>query len=121
MTTKLLLAGALIALLAVPAGAQQAPQGTPTRIRGTVEKLDGQALTVKPREGQQVTVTLAPNVTIGYLVTDHLPLRVRKRAVARNRQAPFECVGARSIVKMTPCTARRNFSGIVAQEGSKAD
>ena len=47
MTTKLLLAGALIALLILPAGAQQAPQGTPTRIRGTVEKLDGQALTVK--------------------------------------------------------------------------
>jgi hypothetical protein len=72
MTTKLLLAGALIALLAMPAGAQQAPQGTPTRIRGTVEKLDGQALTVKPREGQQVTVTLAPNVTIGYLVKKSL-------------------------------------------------
>jgi hypothetical protein len=72
MRTKLLLAGALIALLAAPAGAQQAPQGTPTRIRGTVEKLDGQALTVKPREGQQVTVTLAPNVTIGYLVKKSL-------------------------------------------------
>ena len=52
MTTKLLLAGALIALLILPAAAQQAPQGTPTRIRGTVEKLDGQALTVKSREGQ---------------------------------------------------------------------
>jgi hypothetical protein len=45
MTTKLLLAGALIALLILPAGAQQAPQGTPTRILGTVEKLDSQALT----------------------------------------------------------------------------
>src|SRR4029077_7533115 len=72
MTTKLLLAGALIALLILPAGAQQAPQGTPTRIRGTVEKLDGQALTVKSREGQPVTVTLAANVTIGYLVKKSL-------------------------------------------------
>jgi hypothetical protein len=72
MPMKLLLAGALIALLAVPAGAQQAPQGTPTRIRGTVEKLDGQTLTVKSREGQQVTVTLAPNVTIGYLIKKSL-------------------------------------------------
>jgi hypothetical protein len=72
MTIKLLLAGALIALFAVLAGAQQAPQGTPTRIRGTVENLDGQALTVKSREGQQVTVTLAPNVTIGYLVKKSL-------------------------------------------------
>jgi endonuclease YncB( thermonuclease family) len=59
MTTKLLLASALIALLVLPAGAQQAPQGTPTRIRGTVEKLDGQALTVKSREGQPVTIALA--------------------------------------------------------------
>jgi len=72
MTMKSLFAGALIVLLAVPAGAQQAPQGTPTRIRGTVEKLDGQALTIKSREGQQVTVTLAPNVIIGYLVKKSL-------------------------------------------------
>jgi hypothetical protein len=68
----MLAAAALIALLAIPAGAQQAPQGTPARIRGTVEKLDGRALTVKSREGQEVTVTLAPNVTIGYLVKKRL-------------------------------------------------
>jgi len=58
--------------LAFPAVAQQAPQGTPTRIRGTVEKLDGQTLTVKSREGQQVTITLAPNVTVGYLIKQSL-------------------------------------------------
>jgi hypothetical protein len=68
MTTKLLLAGALIALLILPAGAQQAPQGTPTRIRGTVETLDGQALTVKSPEGQTVTIALADNVAVAYLV-----------------------------------------------------
>ena len=68
MTTKLLLAGALIALLILPAGAQQAPQGTPTRIRGTVEKLDGQALSVKSREGQTVTIALADSVAVAYLV-----------------------------------------------------
>ena len=45
--------------LILPAGAQQAPQGTPTRIRGTVDKLDGQALTVKSREGEIVTIALA--------------------------------------------------------------
>ena len=72
MTTKSLFAGALIAMLACPAVAQQAPQGTPTRIRGTVEKLDGQTLTVKSREGQQVTITLAPNVTVGYLIKQSL-------------------------------------------------
>ena len=68
MTTKLLLAGALIALLVLPVGAQQAPQGTPTRIRGTVEKLDGQALTVESREGETVTIALADNVVVAYLV-----------------------------------------------------
>ena len=68
MTTKLLLFGALSALLILPAGAQQAPQGTPIRIRGTVEKLDGQALTVKSREGQTVTIALADNVALAYLV-----------------------------------------------------
>ena len=57
MTAKLL-AGALIALLILPAGAQQAPQGTPSRIRGTVEKLDGQDLSVKSREGEIVTIAL---------------------------------------------------------------
>ena len=60
--------GALIALLILPVGAQQAPQGTPTRIRGTVEKLDGQALTVKSREGQTATIALADNVVIAYLI-----------------------------------------------------
>ena len=68
MTTKLLLAGALMALLALPAAAQNAPEGTPTRIRGTVEKLDGQTLTVKSREGPQLTIALAPNFTVSAVV-----------------------------------------------------
>jgi hypothetical protein len=60
--------GALIALLALPAAAQNAPEGTPTRIRGTVEKLDGQSLTVKSRDGQPLTIALAPNFTVSYVV-----------------------------------------------------
>jgi len=68
MTTKLLLAGALIALLILPAGAQQAPQGTPSRIRGTVDKLDGQNLMVKSRDGQTLTIELAANVAVITLV-----------------------------------------------------
>jgi len=36
MTVKFMLAGALIAMLALPAAAQNAPEGTPTRVRGTV-------------------------------------------------------------------------------------
>jgi hypothetical protein len=72
MMSRLLLAGALIALIALPAAAQNAPQGTPTRIRGTVEKLDGQNLTVKSREGPELTVVLAPNFTVRYLVKKSL-------------------------------------------------
>ena len=72
MTTKLLLTGALIALLALPAAAQNAPQGTPTRIRGTVEKLDGQTLAVKSRDGQQLTIALAPNFTVSGVVKKSL-------------------------------------------------
>jgi hypothetical protein len=72
MTMKFLPAGALIALLALSAAAQNAPEGTPTRIRGTVEKLDGQTLTVKSREGQELTITLAPNFTVSGVVKKNL-------------------------------------------------
>ena len=61
-----------VAALALPAFAQSPPASPPTRIRGTVDKLDGQNLTIKSREGQQVMVALAPNVTIGYLVKKSL-------------------------------------------------
>ena len=37
----------------------QAPANPPVRIRGTVEKLDGQVLTVKGNDGKSVTVKLA--------------------------------------------------------------
>ena len=37
---------------------------TSTRIRGTIERATAQALTIKSREGQTVTVTLAPNVDV---------------------------------------------------------
>jgi hypothetical protein len=72
MTTRFLLAGALIAVLTLPAAAQNAPEGTPTRIRGTVEKLDGQALKVKSREGQELTIALAPNFTVSAVVKKSL-------------------------------------------------
>jgi hypothetical protein len=57
------LIGAFFALATIPALAQ-APEGTPTRIRGTVKKLEGQTLTVRTPAGQAVPVTLAPNFTI---------------------------------------------------------
>jgi hypothetical protein len=55
-------------LLAFSATAQLPPQGTsdaaPTRVRGTVEKLDGQTLLIKSRDGKAVTIGLAPNFTV---------------------------------------------------------
>jgi len=68
MRMRSLFAGALIALLALPALAQNTPQSTPTRIRGTVEKLDGQNLTVKSREGPELTIALAADFSVSYLV-----------------------------------------------------
>jgi len=59
-----LLAAMLLSLAALPAFAQAPPEGTPTPVRGTVEKLDGQNLTVKPKEGPPVTITLAANFTV---------------------------------------------------------
>jgi hypothetical protein len=48
--------------------AQTPPAGTPTRIRGTVDKLDGQNLMVKSRDGQTLTIELAANVAVITLV-----------------------------------------------------
>ncbi len=53
-----MIAGVLAALLAWPVAAQT-PEGTLTNVRGKVEKLEGQKLTVKSREGKTVTVNLA--------------------------------------------------------------
>lgn len=55
---------ALLMVTGVSAFAQAPPDGTPMPVRGTIEKLDGQNLTVKARGGQTVTVALAPNFTV---------------------------------------------------------
>src|SRR5216684_3871687 len=59
---------ALLALAVGPALAQTPPAGTPTRIRGAVDKLDGQNLMVKSRDGQTLTIELAANVVVITLV-----------------------------------------------------
>jgi len=48
--------------------AQPAPNGTPTRVRGIVEQLDGQTLTVKSRDGQTLSLALAPNFSVNAVV-----------------------------------------------------
>jgi hypothetical protein len=55
----------LVAALASAAIAQ-APANPPVRVRGTVEKFEGQTLVVKSRTGEPMTIKLADNfVTIG--------------------------------------------------------
>jgi hypothetical protein len=42
----------------------QAPANPPVRIRGTLEKLDGQNLTVKARDGQSMNIKLAESFVV---------------------------------------------------------
>ncbi len=42
-----------------------AAQTPPTRIRGTIEKIDGATLVVKARDGSDVTVTMQPDLRVG--------------------------------------------------------
>jgi hypothetical protein len=63
MRTRSLFIALAGALLALPALAQ-APQGTPASVRGTVEKLDGNVLLVKAKDGSDVTVNLSPNFAV---------------------------------------------------------
>lgn len=63
-----LLLVAVLGLVACPALAQNAPQGTPVRVRGTVDKLDGKNLIVKARDGQTQTVILADDARVIALV-----------------------------------------------------
>ena len=52
----------IVLLTAISAVAiAQAPANPPVRVRGVVEKLDGQMLTVKSRSGESVNVKLADN------------------------------------------------------------
>jgi hypothetical protein len=67
MTTRraLGIAGAALLLTASAAWAQQAP---PLRVRGTIEKVDGNTLTVKTRQGETATVKLADNVRVAAML-----------------------------------------------------
>lgn len=57
------IAGLLIAAVSTLAIAQ-APANPPVRIRGTVEKIDGQMLTVKANNGQSMSVKMADNFMV---------------------------------------------------------
>jgi hypothetical protein len=68
MNKKMAFGAALIALTLTSAVGQTPPAGTPARIRGTVDKLDGQSLSVKSRDGQTVVVAVTPEGSIQTLV-----------------------------------------------------
>jgi len=67
MSLRIILGAALLALvtaLVAPAAEAQ----TPVRVRGAIEKLDGNVLTVKSREGPSVQIKLADNYTVAAVV-----------------------------------------------------
>ena len=71
MRTKPIFIAALLAIFAVPALAQ-APQGTPTNIRGKVAKASVDSIAVKTADGKTVTIALAPNTAVRALAKKKL-------------------------------------------------
>jgi hypothetical protein len=57
---------------AVPALAQQPPAQPPVRVRATIEKIDGNVLTVKNRAGETLTIKLADNARVLAIVRSSL-------------------------------------------------
>lgn len=66
MYVKRVLFGALLALAGLAAMQVQAQERV--RIRGAIEKIEGDVLTVKTRDGQIVAIKLAENYSVGGLV-----------------------------------------------------
>jgi hypothetical protein len=54
-------------LFAALALASAADAQTPGRVRGTITAIDGNMLSVKSREGQDLKIELAPNATFAYM------------------------------------------------------
>ena len=66
------LAAAVAGLTIAVASAAWAQQPQPVRVRGTIEKVDGNTLTVKVRDGGTATVKLADNPRITAMVKAQL-------------------------------------------------
>ncbi len=79
-----LFVGALVALLTVPVLAQS-PDGTPTHVRGTVEKLDGQILMIKSRDGKDMHIMMAKDFPV---------LGILKAKLADIKQGDFVGIAA---------------------------
>jgi hypothetical protein len=59
-------AGILMGLLMLTCAAAAQSPG-PTRVRGTITAIDGNVLSVKSREGQDLKIEIAPNATFAYM------------------------------------------------------
>ena len=77
-------AAIFVALVAVPALAQTPPGGAPMRVVGTIDKLEGNNLTVNMKDGSAVTVVLADNAAV---------FGVEKRSVADIKPGDFLASG----------------------------
>jgi len=69
---KTALAAAVIGLLAIPALAQTPASSPPVRVRGTIEKVAGDNLTVKARDGAEMKVALTDTTRVQSLVKKSL-------------------------------------------------
>jgi hypothetical protein len=78
------IAAVFVASLVAPALAQTPSAGPTTRVAGTVDKLDGNNLTVKMKDGPAVTVVLADNAAV---------FGVEKRAFADIKPGDFLASG----------------------------
>jgi hypothetical protein len=67
MTRRIIAATGLALLFATSVAIAQTPP-PPVRVRGTIEKVDGQTLMVKSRDGTEYTVKLADNARITAMV-----------------------------------------------------
>src|SRR5437868_8893817 len=65
MTRRALAVTAMVAALALTSASAQAKS---VRVRGTIEKLDGNTLMVKSRDGAELKLALKPEVRIGGVV-----------------------------------------------------
>ena len=111
MRSTSFLAAAFVVLLALPAFAQNPPEGTPIYVRGTVDKLDGQALSVKERDGQTVAVKLAPDATVVTLVkksvADIKPGDFVASTGLKGKDGKLHAIEARIMPKPTPDGGRQ--------------
>ena len=57
--------GIILGLVVLGSAVAQTPP--PSRVRGTITALDGNVLSVKSREGQDLKIELAPNATFAYM------------------------------------------------------